>query len=76
MAAESNDNKAPEFIGVFAAGTVVAIVLVGLRLWVRAKILCKVALDDWVVATSLVNPSILDSYQLLEFGIPRARNRG
>jgi len=54
MAAESDNNKAPEFLAVFATGTLVAMVLVCLRLWVRAKIIRKVALDDWVVATSLV----------------------
>lgn len=65
MAAKDNDNKAPEFIAVFATGTVVAMALVCLRLWVRAKILCKVALDDWVVVTSLVKSSVFPFFQLM-----------
>lgn len=54
MTDQSDNNKAPEFLAVFATGTLVAMVLVCLRLWVRAKIIRKVALDDWVVVISLV----------------------
>ncbi len=65
MAAESNNDKAPEFIGVFATGTMVAMFLVCLRLWVRAKILRKVALDDWLVVTSLVRSSFFHFFQYI-----------
>lgn len=64
MSAGSNDNKAPEFLGVFATGTVVAMVLVCLRVWVRAKIIRKVALDDWVVVISLVKSNVFHFFQL------------
>ena len=50
-----NANKGPLFVAIFAAGIAVAIVLVGLRLWVRFKVVRKVGLDDYVMLASTVS---------------------
>ena len=50
----STDNLAPTFLGVLVTGTIVATILVALRLWIRSSILQKTGPDDWVVLTSLV----------------------
>ena len=53
------ENKGPQVLGIFCTGTAVAAILVGLRLWVRNKIIRKVGLDDWIVTVSLVKSHLL-----------------
>ena len=47
-------NRGPEILAVFCSGTALAALAVALRLWVRARLIRKVGLDDWLVALSLV----------------------
>lgn len=48
------NDKGPLFLGIFAAGTTIAILTTALRFWVRARILRRLGPDDWIMLSSLV----------------------
>lgn len=50
----ADKTRGPEILAVFCSGTALAALAVAMRLWVRAKIIRKVGLDDWLVAFSMV----------------------
>lgn len=53
------NDKGPLFLGIFATGSAIAILITGLRFWVRARIVRKLGADDWIMLSSLVSPHLL-----------------
>lgn len=51
-------NKGPEILAVLWACTTFATLLVITRLWIRQKVLRKLGVDDWLIAASMVGPSV------------------
>lgn len=56
--ARADTNKGPEILAICGTLTIVAVILVLLRLWVRIKIIKQLGWDDHFIAGSAVSPSM------------------
>ena len=53
-----DENKGPQVLGSCTAVTILALILVGARLYVRARVVKSVGLDDYAILASMVTHSL------------------
>jgi hypothetical protein len=51
----ANQTKGPRIIGLFWAFFSVSVLLVSARLYIRARMLKNIGLDDYIIATAMVS---------------------
>lgn len=49
-----NESKAPQILGTFWAFFIVSIIMVSARLYIRAKMLRNIGLEDYIIALTMV----------------------
>lgn len=55
MSAEyASETKGPKIVGVFWAFFAMSVMMVGARLFIRARMLKNIGLDDYIIATAMV----------------------
>lgn len=51
-----DENKGPQILGAVAATTILALIVVAMRLYVRVWMLRSASFDDYFIVASMVNP--------------------
>jgi hypothetical protein len=58
-----NEDRGPEILAVCGSLVGIALVMVVLRIWVRAKMVRHVGADDWTIIAAMVCPSLAARFQ-------------